>query len=144
MRNRYETFTVLMSKITRDIRRLKADAMREFKLKVPHFSCIYYLYTAGALTAKELCDKCDEDKSGVSRSLDFLEKDGYIVCDVTAGKRYKSLLRLTEKGKAIGEIINNRIKEVIDKASLGLSEAEIVSLYRWLVIISDNLKKLGD
>lgn len=144
MRNRYETFTLLITKITRGIRKIKAEVVADFDLKVPHVSCIYYLNNVGPLTLKELCDKCEEDKSGVSRSIDFLEKKGYVVCDDDSKKRYKSLLRLTEKGKELGQIINERIEDVLNKASEGLTDAERVGLYKCLRIISDNLKGIVD
>ncbi len=142
MRNRYETFTLLISKITREIRKIKAEVMADFDLKVPHVSCIYYLSNVGSLTSKELCDKCEEDKSSVSRSIDFLEKRGYVECDDDSKKRYKSLLRLTEKGKELGKIINERIEVVLNQASEGLSDSERVILYKCLIIISENLKDL--
>lgn len=99
MEERFETFTVLIARINRGIKRIKAEEMAEFGLKGPHVSCLYYLSCCGEMTAAELCERCDEDKAAISRSLDDLEKNGYITCASGAGKRYKSPLRLTEKGK---------------------------------------------
>ena len=99
MEERFAAFTVLIAKINRNIRRIKTEEMAEFHLKGPHVACLYHLTTAGPLTAGELCDRCDEDKAAISRSLDFLEKEGYLVCDSSARKRYRSPLRLTEKGR---------------------------------------------
>ena len=111
MEERFAAFTVLIAKINRNIRRIKTEEMAEFHLKGPHVACLYHLTTAGPLTAGELCDRCDEDKAAISRSLDFLEKEGYLVCDSSARKRYRSPLRLTEKGEATGR----RIMEKIDR-----------------------------
>ena len=80
MEQRFETFTVLIGKISRNIKRMKALQMAQLDLKGPHVSCLYYLYRSGPLTAAELCDRCEEDKGAVSRSLDFLERNGYVVC----------------------------------------------------------------
>ena len=102
MEERFETFTVLIARINRGIKRIKAEEMAEFGLKGPHVSCLYYLSCCGEMTAAELCERCDEDKAAISRSLDDLEKNGYITCASGAGKRYKSPLRLTEKGKTVG------------------------------------------
>ena len=73
--------------------------MADFELKGPHVSCLYYLSLCEGMTAAELCERCDEDKAAISRSLDDLEKNGYIACASSAGKRYKSPIRLTERGR---------------------------------------------
>lgn len=73
MENRFKLFTVLTSKISRCIRKIKTEEMDEFNLKSTHVSCLYYLYEENSLTAKELCDVCDEDKAAISRSLDYIE-----------------------------------------------------------------------
>lgn len=78
MQQRFETFTVLIAKISRSIRRIKAEEMSEFHLKGPHVSCLYYLTQLGPLTAGQLCDRCEEDKAAVSRSLEYLEQNGYV------------------------------------------------------------------
>ena len=43
MEERYKSFTVLISGISRSIRRIKTEEMAEFNLKSPHVSCLYYL-----------------------------------------------------------------------------------------------------
>ena len=78
MEERFETFTVLIARISRSIKRIKADEMADFELKGPHVSCLYYLSQQDGMTAAELCERCDEDKAAISRSLDDLEKNGYI------------------------------------------------------------------
>lgn len=46
MEERFETFTVLITRISRSIKRIKADEMADFELKGPHVSCLYYLSPA--------------------------------------------------------------------------------------------------
>ena len=43
MEERFGTFTILISKISRSIKRIKSEEMAEFQLKGPHVSCLYYL-----------------------------------------------------------------------------------------------------
>lgn len=141
MEQRFETFTVLINKIGRSIKRLKAGQMAELELKGPHVSCLYYLYRCGPLTAAELCERCEEDKAAVSRSLDYLEREGYLLCQ--NAKRYRSPLLLTGKGRAAGAEVSLRIEKILDLASKGLSEEERESMYRALERISANLEKLS-
>ncbi|MBQ8658179.1 MAG: winged helix-turn-helix transcriptional regulator [Clostridia bacterium] len=142
MQERFKTFTVLIAKISRAIRRIKTEEMAEFDLKSPHVSCLYYLYKEKSLTAKELCDICDEDKAAVSRSIDFLETNGYIAAPDAAKKRYKTPLFLTEKGERIGAEIAKKIDDILAKASVGLSEENREIFYKSLTLISDNLQNI--
>lgn len=143
MQQRFETFTVLISGINRNIRRIKTEEMEEFDLKSHHVSCIYYLYMQDGLTARELCDLCEEDKANISRALDLLEKQGYI-CRESVQKRYRSPLYLTEKGKAVGRRLADKIDKMLTLASEGLDEQSRGIMYRSLEIISRNLQCICD
>lgn len=140
MEERFEAFTVLIARLSRSIRRIKAEEMADFGLKVSHVSCLYYLHCAGALTASELCERCEEDKAAVSRAVDELESGGYLTGESSGKKRYKSPLRLTEKGAAIGEKIARKIDGVVAEANAGLSELERAAMYRALTRICENLE----
>ena len=54
MEERFETFTVLITRISRSIKRIKADEMADFELKGPHVSCLYYLSQQDGMTAADL------------------------------------------------------------------------------------------
>lgn len=142
MDERFQTFTVLVTRIARAIRKIKTEEMAEFDLKSPHVSCLYYLFKEKSLTAKELCDICSEDKAAISRSIDYLETSGYLSCEVTSGKRYKAPLFLTEKGKLIGGKIAEKIDSILDKASEGLSDSHRLIMYDSLELICRNLEQL--
>ena len=142
MQQRYETFTVLINRISRNIRKIKNQEMAEYNLRSAHISCLYYLYSAQNLTATDLCERCEEDKATISRALDFLEKEGYIVCESKSIKRYKSPLLLTEKGEAVGKKISDKIGRVLDEISVGLTEQERDSFYASLSVISESLDRV--
>ena len=143
MEQRFETFTIQIAKISRNIRRIKTEEMAEFNLKSPHVSCIYYLYrNEGNMTAKELCEASDEDKAAISRSIDFLETNGYIKCDSKTEKRYKSPLFLTEKGKRVGAKIAEKVDNIVNIASADMTLDERVKFYKQLTAISENLQKI--
>ena len=144
MQERFQTFTILIARLNRCIRKIKTEEMAELDLKSPHVSCLYYLYKAQSLTSKELCDMCEEDKANVSRSIEFLEKNGYIVVRSRTEKRYKSPLVLTEKGKVTGEHIVRKIDAILDSVSEGVPEADREIMYRSLSVICDNLQKICD
>lgn len=144
MDGRFETFTVLIGKISRNIKRLKTCQMAQLDLKGPHVSCLYYLYSSGPLTAAELCDRCEEDKAAISRSLEFLEQKGYLVCQREKTRKYKTPLVLTTKGQQAGREVSERIEQMLAQASQGLSDEERHIMYGALEKISSNLDALTD
>ena len=140
MKERFELFTVLINKISRNIKKIKNQEMAEYGLRSTHVTCLYYLYSADSLTATDLCERCEEDKATISRALDYLEENGYILCESKTAKRYKSALVLTEKGMAVGRKITDKIGCVLDEICIDLSEEQRAEFYRCLAIISDSLE----
>ena len=55
MQERFETFTVLINRISRDIRRIKNQEMAVYHLRSAHVSCLYYIYSLDGVTSAELC-----------------------------------------------------------------------------------------
>ena len=144
MQERFETFTVLINRIGRNIRKIKNQKIAAFNLKSTHVSCLYYLYITDGLTATDLCERCEEDKAAISRSLDYLEKNGLVVCNSQHAKRYKSPFSLTDKGRKVGKEIMEKISEVLDEVGTGLTPEERVAFYRNLSIISDSLDTIAN
>lgn len=144
MEERFETFTVLLARISRSVRRMKAAQMAKFNLKGPHVSCLYYLCKVGPMTAAELWKRCEEDKAAISRSLDSLEKMDYVSCECPDGKRYKALLRLTEAGEAVAGQIREEIDRILDAAGAGVEEQQREMMYRTLKTICANLEALTE
>ena len=144
MTERFETFTVLINRISRNIRKIKNQEMAEYGLRSAHVSCLYYIYRANNITATELCEKCEEDKATISRALDYLENDGFITCESTSAKRYKTPLLLTEKGSIVGKKIADKIDGVLDEISFGLTDRERSEFYRSLAVISGCIETVAN
>lgn len=142
MEARFETFTVLINRINRNIRKLKNQEMAEYGLRSAHISCLYYLYREEGLTATDLCERCEEDKATVSRALDYLKTEAYIRREDTAAKRYKSPLLLTEKGRKVAQKITAKIDRVLTEVGRALNEEERAAFYHHLTVISDALERL--
>ena len=143
MQERFEMFTVLINRISRDIRRIKNQEMAAYHLRSAHVSCLYYIYSLDGVTSAELCEHCEEDKATISRALDYLEGNGFFLRPCAGAKRYKSPLRLTEKGRAVGEQIAERIRSILDAVSHTLTEEERAAFYRSLSAISRSLDAIA-
>ena len=140
--DRYTVLTILFSKITRAMRKIKAEAMKEYNLKGSHVSCIFYLSkNPKGLTNKELCDICNEDKAAISRALAYLEENKFVTYN-KSDKIYKTPITLTRKGKEIGDYLKEKIHSILFEASSEINKEDLEAFYRGLLNISENLDKL--
>ena len=144
MENRFESFTALMTGINRSIRRIKSMEMADFNLKGTHVLCLYYLYKHGALAATELCELCEEDKANISRTIEYLKQNDYIVAMESAIKRYRTPLHLTEKGQTVGEQLVSRVDRVLEQSGEGISDENRRIMYESLRCIEENLQRMCD
>ena len=113
--------------------------MAEYDLRSAHISCLYYLFVSDVQTATDIVEKCEEDKATISRSLEYLEKEEYII---RRGKRYNSIIELSEKGRKTAEEIAARIHHVLDEVSFDFSDEQRTILYESLFKIADRLEEI--
>ena len=139
MQNRYEVFTTLINSINRSIRRIKNEAMKDYNLKSHHVSCLYYLYKEGGLTPTELTEYCDEDKAAISRSLDFLEKNEYLI-RAKNKKQYNCKIVLTKKGQEVAKYITQKIDNILVEVDELILEENRNVFYETLKLIEISLK----
>lgn len=144
MEERYQAFTVLVSNLNRCIYKIKTEEMAEYNLKSSHVSCIYYIYKFGSLTPKLLCDLSGEDKANISRALNYLEKNGYLIIGNKSDKKYQKPIELTYTGYKVGKHLSDKIKEILNYASDGLSIENRNIMYQGLNLINERLTKLCD
>lgn len=143
--DRFNKFTTQVNRIVRNIHRIKCEETGKLGLKGTHVSCLYYLYKAETpLTARELCMACGEDKAAISRAVDYLGNQGYVSCESSTRKKYKSLISLTVKGQEAGKFLSDRVDSILIEASNGLSDEDRETFYKSLDLISDNLQKICD
>ena len=143
MQERFEMFTLLIAKSNRLIKKMKTESVEEFNLKSPHVSVLYYLYKSkNGLTSKEICDVCEEDKALISRSIEYLEKEEFIVSSSKSKKKYKCPFVLTGKGFDAAKKLAIKIDNVVKEAGTGLSEEDRKIFYDSLSLICNNLQKI--
>lgn len=142
MEERFRTFTVLITKLYRAIRKIKNEETEEYGLNSSHVSCLYYLYKEKALTLTELVDICLEDKAILSKAISYLEHNGLVVCDTTQKKRYNSYFKLTDRGLIVAKSIASKIDKILYYASENVNEEDRETMYKALSSISDRLDGL--
>lgn len=145
MFDRFETFMIKMNQINRNIQIIKNREMEEYGLKGTHVMCLYQLKQhAEGLTATELATLCGEDKAAISRSLSTIESKGMIsFTDVEGRKRYRTVITLTEQGKKVCDKISQKIDELLQTYSNGISDEDREVFYRVFTVIADNLQEIS-
>lgn len=139
MEDLYIDFTVAISRLSKIIQKIKSFEIGKYGFKSVHISCIYYLNkNADGLTAKELSALSLEDKAAISRALKTLHEQN-IVEYLPRGRN--ETVRLTEKGKELSEVINQKIESAVKKTSISLTKEQRKFFYDSLFEISDNLTK---
>lgn len=140
MADRYIRFTGVIAGITRDIRRITAEAVSHFGIKRSFVPCIYFLQKHGPLSATKLCKLCDEDKANISRTLKALEDEGYVVKEVRTSPRARVKMTLTESGAEIGRYISECVSDMVAFATDGITDDEIEIMYSVIERIGGNLR----
>lgn len=102
------------------IRQLNKE-LRARKLNFQHsdFTIMKVLSVTNGLTQSELSKILGKEKSGISRSLASLEKNGYIVRKAVNGCTYN--VSLSEKGLETIPVLKNIAEIVTDRAFTGFS-----------------------
>ena len=142
MIKRFESFVTGITVCYKYIQRIKSAEMTEFGLKGTHVMCLFFLHhNPEGLTAAQLCQLCAEDKAAVSRTVSELQKEEYIA---SGEKKYRALLRLTEKGEETAKRVDSLIEQWVGFGGAGLSDEDRAAFYRALELVSNNLKRSAE
>lgn len=137
---RFERFTANVSLAYKYIIKIKAHEMQEFDLKAAHVMCLFFIgKSEDGLTAGELVEFCNEDKSGISKALSALKEKGYIKANDDGTKKYRIKYTISDKGLEIYDRIIDAITNVIEKCNYGLDKKEREIFYSTFEKIVTNL-----
>ena len=140
MLERFEAFTKNVAAADKFVKKIKGAEMRRFGIQGSCVMCLFYLSNAEeGLTPIELRELCDEDKAAISRNLASLHEKNFIMVDEK--KKYRALIRLTEKGEEMAKRLDGLIETWVEVVGKGLSEQDRAAFYRGLDIISNNLRE---
>ncbi|MBQ9832122.1 MAG: MarR family transcriptional regulator [Clostridia bacterium] len=139
---RFEEFTSNIFSAYKSILKIKSYVMGKYGLKASHAMCLFFLgKNSEGLSAGELCDICDLDKSAISKVLSTLKDKQYICTndEDTSTKKYKLKYHITESGMKICELMNAFISKAVEKCGEGISEESRNIFYSSLKSIVGNL-----
>lgn len=143
MLGRFEQFCNAISAIHQSIQKIERVEMAKYNLKGPHAHCLLMMgQHPEGITAARLCELCEKDKAAISRAVAELEDAEMIVRQDPEGKRYRSLLFLTEKGTEVTKRVNRLVYLAVSQASEGYDAENRENFIRVLNLIAGNLQSI--
>ena len=141
---RFEQFSSLISGIYRDIQKLKTKWTEPLGMKAVHIFWVYLLKNhPEGLTASELSRHSQSNRSLVSREIQELIDLGYVQTGKgTQNRRYGQKLQLTESGQEVAQRISEASLDIQNQVNTGISEEDLIVLYRTLGILMENFHRL--
>ena len=144
--DRFETFVLLIDSVHKSIGKIKQRICVEPKIKSVHTLWLYVLHkNKGGLTATELADKTNVDRSLVSREIRELYDGGYVHLEFPKGKRiYNARITLTEQGMQLADSISEAALEIQCSVSHNIQKVDLEIFYNTLNKISDALEGITE
>ena len=143
---RFRKFILLVDGIHKSVQKIKYNKAPDFGVKGVHTLWFYELLCCPeGLTASELASKSMIDRSMISREIESLKSQGYIIAENAAGKRsYNTKIKLTEKGREIAHKIGLAAMGIQSKADLGIDGEELEGFYATLEKLYKNLYNIAE
>lgn len=143
---RFEKFTLLIDGIHKCINKIKFDTAPYLGVKSVHVFWVYRLYKhPEGLTAAEIAAVSMVDRSLVSREIEMLKENGYVVYEQTGRKRnYNSRITLTDSGVELAKKIQVEALEVQEAVGKGISADELETFYSVLEKIYLNFSSMAN
>ncbi|WP_158826146.1 MarR family winged helix-turn-helix transcriptional regulator [Mucilaginibacter lacusdianchii] len=109
------------------------------QIQVEQAPVLMVAYYNGPQSQQEIADELMRDKSSVLRTVNYLEKAGYVKIELDSNDKRKKLVMLTEAGTSLAERMAQEAYNVDDKMFANLSTAEKLILTELLDKVTTNI-----
>lgn len=103
------------------------------------WSVLAVLWKSDGCSQQLIANATSRDKPSVTRLVDNLVKEGYVIRKSHENDRRLNLIFLTEKGKMIEQVVMEIVDDTIEKATNGLTNDQIVAIRDAFQVVYDNL-----
>lgn len=102
----YNRFGELLYILHKNNRKYLNDSLAEYDLNLLQAMCLLTIEQKNDITQKELTEILYLTKSGITKALNKLQKEGFVIKEKSVNDNRKFILKLTEKGEDIIPILN--------------------------------------
>lgn len=142
--NRFAKFILSVEGIHKAVQKIKLSLAPRFGLKSVHlFWLCALLKREDGMTARELAEFSNINRSLVSREIESLRQNRYITFSPSGRSGYNAKIVLTEKGLETAKRIEAAAIGFQNQTSADISEEELLSFYTTLDKILTNLSNLA-
>lgn len=103
------------------------------------WSVLAVLWKSDGCSQQVIANSTSRDKPSVTRLVDNLVKEGYVIRKSHENDRRLNLIFLTEKGKEVEQVVMEIVDDTIEKATNGLTNDQIVAIRDAFQVVYDNL-----
>jgi len=114
--------------------------IKSFDITTEQWMIMNRLFEEGGISQKELSERTFKDQGALTRTLDRMEKKGFIRRQVSPSDRRSFLIYLTEAGQNVRNQIVPIAMESIEEAVKGFTEEEVETLTTLLRRLTSNLE----
>jgi DNA-binding MarR family transcriptional regulator len=132
----------------RTARQIINENLRPLDLSSAEGNILLHLWTQGQemahqeISQEKLVEQLDVSKPAVSRTLDSLERKGFITRQQDPDDGRAHLVCMTNKARAIGPTVEQAYNQIYGFAMQGISQAELAEFIRLLGRISENFTRI--
>ena len=131
-------YKIIQSEVLIKRRLLNAFMEKGYDITFEQWTVMNVLFTEPGLIQSEIAEKTYKDKTNVTRILDVLAKNGYVVRESHKKDRRSSCIFLTVKGKKMFDDLIPYVESINEQFREGVSDAELDMLSSILERISKN------
>ncbi|MEO0897226.1 MAG: MarR family winged helix-turn-helix transcriptional regulator [Bacteroidota bacterium] len=143
MKNHLETsLGALIGQAGRAMARALMDKFNRkgYEFGMDHWIVLVHLWKEDGQTQQNLGETAGKNKTSVTRAIDWLEKNNYVVRVADREDRRHKRIYLTNSGKNMQELLAPEVKEVIAEATAGIPPEEVEACKNVLRHMFSNLK----
>lgn len=133
--------STLLKKTNRLLLKRANELLKPHDINHAYTFILMELFNQDGLTQTELVQRIDVEQPTAVRTLDRMERDGFIHRQPSPLDRRAVLIYLSEKGKQTEPMLAENARRLNDLALQGFSEAEKNQFQALIKRVLDNLKK---
>ena len=96
-----------------------------YDLNLHHFIILVHLWKQDGQNQKTLCEFAGRNKTTITRSIDNLERDNFVLRVPDSADRRNKLIYLTHKGKEVKNELVTIMEGTMNEATAGIAPEEI-------------------
>lgn len=134
-------FNLLTGRIPLLLNRFLSQKLKSEKIDLTReqWSVLAVLWKTDGCSQQIIADATNRDKPGITRLIDNLAKEGYVIRKNDEKDRRLNLIFLTSKGKKIKEPVMKVVDETIEQATKGLNDDQIIVIRNAFQVIYENI-----